>query len=333
MLMVGGLLLLPVVFNLVHGCPSSVKELYSGELRPYTSQANCLGGGLGGDQYLHTLPCEGYGDDLYAYCEDLTIRSSKYGTCLQAGDGFLKFHSCDTSQSAQLWDISMTDNFSDSRGIQQTSLVFRTHLDETCLYGPVHDKKNEYFESIYCENTGMNFFFFRSKGQLHASGWIHIQEAPSSCLTIDTDDPSNDKRVQVRVSPCSPSIYEQEWDYWESGELVSKANGCCVTYRYQGILNTGPCDYDRGDVWSLRDISTDGVWFSIESSPYARCFRAGLYRDGSDIYGEVKIVDCDFNSAYEKFGFADWTPTEELKHVMFEPNKEREQVTRTHGEL
>jgi len=323
----------------VHGCPSSVKELYSGELRPYSSKASCLVGGS--DQYLHTAPCEGYGDDLYAYCEDLTIRSSKYGTCLQAGDGFLKFHSCDTSQSAQLWDISMTENFTDIRGIQQTNLVFRTHLDETCLYGPVHHKKNEYFESIYCENTGMNFFFFRSKGQLRASGWLHIQQSPKSCLTLQTVDPSNHKTVGVHVLDCNRYDHRQEWDYWESGELVSKANGCCVTYRkgphstlHSTTLKTGRCDYDGGDIWILQDISTDGHYFSIKSYLHTQCIRAWLRVDpNDDVVGAVTMDDCYENLAVEKFGFLEWTLTEEMEHVVFEPNKEREQVTRTHGEL
>jgi len=301
--MFGGLLLASAIFNLVHGAEYAWCEdlSYHGELRPVLTPNSCFTE-ASKKNYFATEWCYGYGIQQFMYCLDGTIRNYRWGNCLNAADGWLKFWPCSGANS-QLWDVFDEGDWDDPYGISQTVLSFRTRSNGLCLWGPVHDGKRYYMQTHTCESVNEVLFFFRNRGKVIHSGFIKSQWN-NLCLVPDTRDDTSDKIVDVFAGSCVEYAGESSlFDMYETGEIRNTESSCCLNpygTLYDHNIYDDVCDYTEKRLWETLEGNDDGDFVHLKNRESGECMEIRGEK-GINLF-KVHTKPC-FDTPKQRFAF------------------------------
>jgi len=310
------LLFLSHFFSLVSG-GALCDPIYHGEFRPFLSPSRCLGTPI--DNQMVIGECHGLSDQIHMYCSDGTFRNSVSGFCLQANERTrLQYYACVVLPEIpdyQKWSVYTKEHFVDDYGISQTKLSFRSHKDDTCMWLSSDSLwPGTETQTHRCETQWpAMYFFFRSKGRLLQYGYLRNQADETQCVT----DKGRYTGGNVVAQTCDGTHW-QTWKYYESGELVGLASGCCINPEgsqasmYSNIA-TGACDYWDDERWDTPEEYADGNYLGYRNLKSNLCMDVA----GTDGSGEMLVYTCELRSD-QRFEWvsANWTPPNAVWSVL-----------------
>jgi len=310
--MVGGLLFVWALCNLVHGDsdPLCQAPILYGEFRFwfYENRATCFNVDTPHDHRMKVSDCLGYTANLFKYCQDGTFRSVAEGTCA-VSNAWVQFLACDQSDEKQLWDKIYVGTDTDKFGIKQNIFQFKSRSSGLCMMGPEGQKVGKHDISYYvipfeCQPDTLGRFFFRSKGELMQSGYLVNQAYPWQCISVE-GNPSIDKVMNIESLTCQPDHSTMRWDFYETGELVNQASGCClVSYENSpSTLKSDACGYSYYNTWTTPEEYADGNFLMFRNKGSGECadIAAGSGAMKTSICGELPGKRFEWQSD-------EWTP-------------------------
>jgi len=302
------LLLLSHFFSLVSGGALCQDPLYYGEFRPVQSPSRCLGTA---DNHLVISECKGWSDQIHMYCSDGTFRNDRSKFCLQANSkGNLQYYACEVLPEVpdyQKWSVYTKEDFVDDFGISQTKLSFKSQKDDSCMWLSSSSQwPGTETQTHSCDkDSSLMYFFFRSKGRLLQSGYMRNQADSTKCVEAE----GGNKDANVGTHTCNGTP-KQTWKYYESGELVNVASGCCMGgYGTEAGMNSnlgaGACDYHNDERWDTPEAYADGNHLGY------RNLQSNLCMDvvATTGFGNMVIYTCELRSD-QRFEWVseNWTP-------------------------
>jgi len=121
----------------------------------------------------------------------------------------------------------------------------------------------------------------------------------------------------VQSQTCDGTNW-QTWKYYESGELVGVASGCCISGEgTQALINsnlgTGACDYHNDERWDTPEEYADGNYLGYRNLKSNLCMDVA----GTDGSGEMLVYTCELRSD-QRFEWvsANWTPPNAVWSVL-----------------
>jgi len=301
-------LLLSFMFGSVSGGAFCQDPIYFGELRPYVSKNRCLG--VKGD-YLMLFECKWPRDHTHMYCSDGTIRHHSSGYCLTTGDyNHLKYRACRVLPEVvdyQKWEVYTKEDFTDDFGIRQEKLSFRRPAYDDCMWMQSDSWKEGTLTQVHSCNLQSKkvYFFFRRRGNLLQSGYLRNQADNTKCMEAVGGHVGAD----VRTRTCKTKT-EQQWKYYENGEIVSMATLTCLNpigdsaAKGDDII-ANACGYGKDLRWDNPAEYCDGKFLGFRNLASNKCLDVG----GTDGDGDVLVYDCELR-ADQRFEWVseDWTP-------------------------
>jgi len=301
--------------SLVFGSGSLCRDpLYYGELRSVKTPSRCLGTR---DNFLVIAECKGWTDQFHMFCGDGTIRNDRSKYCLQAVRQKTLFKTRTRLQYRPCvvypeipndirWAVHTHGEFTDEFNITQSKLSFVSLKDGNCM--AVTSKSKKYGTPTWtyrCSSSDYMFFYFRSKGRLLQSGYLRNQANSTKCIEVEGGQIDGN----VGTDTCAVTT-NQRWRYYESGELVSEANRCCMNpersdgYRNRN-LRAGACDYGGDQRWDTPHQYSDGNFSGWRNQLSNNCMDV----EGTDGIGNMRTYTCDLRTD-QRFEWVkeDWTP-------------------------
>ena len=262
-----------------------------GEIRNWADKSQCIDpAGYDGIGEVNTYLCDGYTDQMFQFCEDGTIRSSKSGYCLDVsgcdGLGNVQMWSCEVDpticEDQQWFKVPIPGVFMES-GIEQDLFMIKNQKSGLCL--DISGSDGSGAVGIYdCDGGIDQHFYLRNRGEIVDSGKLQNQKS-GECLDVS----GYDGLGNVQSWKCEDRA-DQVFTLYENGELVNEASGQCVdivSYDGHGNIGMYSCQAMKDQQWK-QDLWS-GDYFSLVSKKSDHCLDVSGY-DGK---GEIHTYRCE----------------------------------------
>merc|ERR1712176_1111090 len=267
-----------------------------GEIRNWRDKSQCIDPRwYDGQGDVGTYNCDGYSDQIFKFCEDGTIRSSKSGFCLDVsgydGKGNVQMWSCETYPTVsedQQWDIIRvrpplhgSGYFTDS-GVSQDLFRIKNRDSGYCLDIDGYDGRGN-VQTYRCDYESDQLFYVRSRGEVVGHGKLQNQKS-GNCLDVS----GYNGHGNVQTWNCQDEA-DQVFTLYKNGELVNADSNWCVDisgYDGNGNIGTYACEAKADQQW--KQVLWSGDYFSLASKKSNKCVDVAWY-DGS---GNIGTWDC-----------------------------------------
>lgn len=264
---------------------------FIGEIRNWQDKSQCIDpSGADGKGDVQTYVCDGYSDQIFKFCEDGTIRSSKSGFCLGVsgynGKGNVQMRSCEiypTVSEDQQWDIiPVQGDFIDS-DVSQYLFRINNRASGDCLDITGHGGRGN-VQTYRCDKGIDQNFYVRTRGEVIGHGKLQNQKS-GNCLDVS----GYNGHGNVQVYNCEDKK-DQVFTLYKNGELVNAVSKWCVEISSGNII-TYPCKAKPYQHW--KQILKSGDYFSLASASkkfIGQCVDVAGY-DGKGNIGEYRCGD------------------------------------------
>lgn len=269
-----------------------------GELRNWKNRSRCLDvDGYSGQGNVLTFQCDGGQDQMWAFCDDGSIRNLESQWCLDiaggSGEGNIGTAPCEfvsgTLPDDQKWEIfNMTQGF-DPSGFWQKIFRILSPMRSECLDVAGNDGIGD-VGTYSCEawpQGADQFFYVRNRGRPVGHG-VLVNAKSQQCLDVAGDD----GRGSVDAFNCDGSL-DQVFTMYENGEIVDAMSHECLDMygsAGDGNVDTSSCEDAPKQKWNKTLCTgSDCQFFSLASQHQNwKCLDVA----GSSGFGNVDVYQC-----------------------------------------